>query len=777
MPIIFDYYVDYANKYPYFSIYKTMNMNKTISVFCILMAFGISLVAGNIPVQILSSNSNGLVIKLSNPDYFMKQIETPAGTASKIVLANGVSLMQKGFPDLAKYAFSVNMPGFSEANIEIVSSSFSELENISIAPSKGTISRITDPSSFPYTYDNVYAENTFFPNSIVSTNAPYYIRDKKGQVISLTPFQYNAVTRTLRVFNEVVLKINFKASYKKQPSIDFNSDKEFEAIFAEHFINYTSNNSAGKLSYTPVNEDGDMLVICDNSFSSKITPLVAWKNLKGIKTTLVLKSAITTGAITPALIKSYITNFISSNPNLKYVLIVGDHQQIPASSTSAGPSDNEYTYLAGNDHYPDIFIGRFSAQTATDVEVQVNKVINYEKYPQLNGSFYNTGACIASNQGPGDNNEYDYQHQQIIRAKLQAFTYGTVGEFYDGSQGGADAPGNPTALDLQNFINANGAGVISYTGHGGDFSFVTTGFSNSNIPNLTNTNKLPFIFSVACVNGNFTTNTTCFAEAWLRAGTPAAPKGAIAAIMSTINQYWDEPMAGQDHMIDVLATNTVSVKRSIAGIAMNGCMFMNDQYGASGADMTDTWTVFGDPSLRVTTAPTTPMTVTHPATVNIGSTNTLVNSNENGALICFNVLGNILSTGKIATGNVNMTYPALTTTDTVYVTATAFNKTPYFGKIIVKAVTTGVTESNVNNSMLLYPNPAKNNMTLKLNNYNGSFSYEILNVIGQVVKSSEMKSKSNNTNEVIDIHALQDGTYFLRVKLDSEVKTLKFVIN
>jgi len=752
-------------------------MKQIFKLLGILLFIGFGLNAGTAPIRILSSNSKGLVIKISGPEYSLKPVETPNGNANKIVLANGVSLMQKGFPDLAKYAFSVNVPELKDASIEIVSTSFNDIQNVLIAPSKGTISRITDPSAVAFTYDDIYSENTFYPSNISNLSTPYFIRTKKGQVVNVSPFQYNAVTQTLRIYNEIIVKINFNTSLKQQSIPVFNNDQEFEAVYSEHFINYTSNSHAGKLAYVPVNEDGEMLVICDNAFSTKITPLVDWKNLKGIKTTLVLKNTITTGVITPALIKTYITNFISTHPNLKYVLLVGDHQQIPASSTSAGPSDNEYAYLAGNDHYPDIFIGRFSAQSTTDVEVQVNKVINYEKYPQLNGSFYNTGACIASNQGPGDNNEYDYQHQQIIRAKLQAFTYGTVGEFYDGSQGGADAPGNPTPLDLQNFINANGAGIISYTGHGGDFSFVTTNFSNTNIANLTNVNKLPFIISVACVNGNFTTNNACFAEAWLRAGTPAAPKGAIATVMSTINQYWDEPMAGQDHMIDVLATNTVSVKRSFAGIAMNGCMHMNDQYGTSGADMTDTWTVFGDPSLRVTTAPTTPMTVTHPASVNIGATNTFVNSNENGALICFNVLGNVLSTGKIATGNVNMTYPALTTTDTIYVTATAFNKTPYFGKIIVNALTTGMTETTLNNTMFVYPNPANNNLNLKLNNYNGSFSYEILNVIGQVVKNSEVKNKSNNINENIDIHLLQDGTYFLRVKLDSEVKTLKFVKN
>ena len=52
-----------------------------------------------------------------------------------------------------------------------------------------------------------------------------------------------------------------------------------------------------------------------------------------------------------------------------------------------------------------------------------------------------------------------------------------------------------------------------------------------------------FIISVACVNGNFV-NSTCFAEAWLRAEDNDEPTGAIATLMSTINQSWNPPMRG-----------------------------------------------------------------------------------------------------------------------------------------------------------------------------------------------------------------------------------------
>ena len=64
---------------------------------------------------------------------------------------------------------------------------------------------------------------------------------------------------------------------------------------------------------------------------------------------------------------------------------------------------------------------------------------------------------------------------------------------------------------------------------------------------LTNGDKLPFIISVACNNGDFDLG-TCFAEAWLR----KEDGGAIMFMGASISQPWNEPMRGQDYFMDVL---------------------------------------------------------------------------------------------------------------------------------------------------------------------------------------------------------------------------------
>ena len=165
------------------------------------------------------------------------------------------------------------------------------------------------------------------------------------------------------------------------------------------------------------------------------------------------------------------------------------------------------------------------------------RTIEYEKRPQSGADWYHKGMGVASNQGPGDDDEYDDEHIDNIRADLLGFTYTEVDQIYD-----------PTGTAAMVTAGLNdGRSVINYCGHGSTTSWSSTGFSNTHVDALANDNMLPFIISVACVNGQFSSY-TCFAEAWMRATNGGEPTGAIGFYGSSINQSWDPPMdaAGRD---------------------------------------------------------------------------------------------------------------------------------------------------------------------------------------------------------------------------------------
>ncbi|MDZ7777587.1 MAG: C25 family cysteine peptidase [Bacteroidales bacterium] len=226
--------------------------------------------------------------------------------------------------------------------------------------------------------------------------------------------------------------------------------------------------------------------------------------------------------------------------------------------------------------------------------------------------------------------------------------------------------------------------IINYTGHGSTTTWVTSGFSNNDVNNLVNANKLPFIWSVACVNGDFD-GPTCFAEAWMRATDDEGnPTGAIAIMASTINQSWAPPMHGQDEMNDILTEQYENnIKRTFGGLSFNGCMEMNDEYGSQGDDMTDTWTLFGDPSVMVRTDNPTEIAATHNPTVFLGSSSFTVNvTDAEGATVAMTMDGEIYGTATIEGGSATVEFEdPVNDPGMMNLVITAFNKIPYIAEL------------------------------------------------------------------------------------------------
>ncbi|MBI4646086.1 MAG: T9SS type A sorting domain-containing protein [Bacteroidia bacterium] len=375
-------------------------------------------------------------------------------------------------------------------------------------------------------------------------------------------------------------------------------------------------------------------------------------------------------------LKTYVTNYYNTN-GLTFLLLVGDGQHIPSVTAGvAGDSDPAYGYILGNDAYSEIFVGRFSGETVADIETHVGKTIIYERDLDTSATWLEYGVGIASDEGAGvgDEGESDAEHIGNIRSDLLNYGYQAIDQIYD--------PG-ATAAQFAAALNA-GRGIINYCGHGGDFEFVTTGFNVNDAINLINYNMLPFIFDVACVNGNFH-GQTCIAEAMVRANNGGKYTGAVGIHASTINQSWAPPMDGEDEMDSILVESYINnIKRTYGGICVSGCMHMNDAYSTGGPDMTDTWTIFGDPSLNIRTKTPQAMLVSHNPTIAIGESQFSVNCNAEDALVALTIEGEIVGTGYISGGITTITLnPQPSTVGTMVVTVTGYNQVTYIGEVLI----------------------------------------------------------------------------------------------
>lgn len=542
--------------------------------------------------RVLENTPDHITVQVLTSDFASSLVEINGQPHAIISLGREAPLQIAGAPDLPHIARSVMLPSVGDVSVSVDESAsvFTEMSGIDIAPSKGNLYRDTPPGEVPFWFDAAkYTADDFFPGALADVGDPYILRDTRGVAVRLFPFQYNAARRTLRVYTQLTatIRISGDGGVNAMPAdaiLAQSPSLAFENLYQMHYANYEPESR-----YTPLTEAGGMLIICHDAWLPNVQPLVDHRNATGIPTNAVGVSTI--GNTTTA-IKSYIQSRYNQG-DLAFVLLVGDYTQVATPQSFGGSADPTYAKCAGSDNYPDLMIGRFSAETAAQVDTQVQRTVEYEQLEMVSAGWFKTAVGLASAQGAGigDDGEADWQHEDNIRTLLMtAGGYTTVDQIYDTNGG--------SAAMVTNAVNA-GRGLINYTGHGSQNAWSTTGFSNSHVNALNNQDKLPFIVSVACVNGQFEGG-TCFAEAWLRATKDGNPTGAVAMYASSINQSWAPPMEGQDEFNDLLVAGTYNC---IGTLFFAGSCSMMDKYGAgaggAGTEMYDTWHCFGDPALRV----------------------------------------------------------------------------------------------------------------------------------------------------------------------------------
>ena len=640
-----------------------------------------------IQTTLVSSSENQITVNLQVPGFYTFEVTTPRGEANIISVPKTVSTAAAGEPNLPMIAVPAIVGDRQHYSIRVVDAQFADFP-MEVAPSKGDFPRTINPDDVPYTYGAAYSTDAFFPAQNVGLYEPYILRDFRGQNMVVYPFAYNAVSKTLRVYYNMTVEM-YSDGISNENVLDRRSnevkiDPEIQAMYDNHFINYHESLNR----YTPMVETGHLLIICHDAFMSAMQPFVNWKKQIGRPTTMVGTS--TTGTTTTA-IQSYIQNQYNANPNLSHVLLVGDVGQIPGISYTAGSgwggysgkSDNMYGQVVGNDLYNDIIVGRFSAENETHVTTQVNKVIHYERDSNATDTWLSTGTGVATVAGNGGHfNEDDWQHIDNIRNDLLAYNYTEIHRDYQNA-GGA----NSNAATLSQHIN-NGVSIINYCNHGSETSWGVFNYSNSNINALTNDNKFPYVWSVACLNGKYDHSQPCFGETWLRAtnNSNGTPTGAIGGMFSYISQPWVPPMYGQDEMVDVLTEqHSTNIKRTLGGISFDGNMKILDQYGQNDNAAKGTylaWILFGDPTLTVRNAVPTDMGVTHASSMSSTATSFTVNAtNGDGALATLTRNNEIMGSATINNGTCNITFTAPGTTGTATLTVFGYNKITYIATI------------------------------------------------------------------------------------------------
>jgi len=536
-------------------------------------------------------------VEVDVPEVTIGKCDAAGQKALSITIPNGSISLDKAFPQLPRLTAMLMVDPFKNPVFQVkpVQTEIVDLD-ARVIPSKGSLTRNIDPNTVPFVYGDVYAQDRWYPadNELVALSEPFIMRDIRGVRLLVNPVQYNPVQNKLRIHR----RLNISVVGGTGTAINVNRapqriSRAFEPIYRSVFANFDK--AATRLPR--LEENGRLLIITADTFADAMGPFVAWKKKCGIGVSLVKMSEVGKTAVD-------IKNYIQADYNkggLTHIMLIGDAEQVPTLKGVKENADSDpcYTKLAGDDHVPDCIISRLSATTPEAVAYQVAKFVNYEQFPTTgaDAAWYGKGMGIASNEG----NPTDFVRAGWLRDALMKGQFTSVDEVY--------APKATKAMVFSGM--AEGRSLINYIGHGSNTNWVTTGFGVSDCPQLKNGWKMPIIWDVACVNGNFV-GKECFAEAFMKAGNIEDPKGAVAIFAASTNMEWVPPCDVQSEINNNYTVN--EVYKTVGGLAFNGIMKGLEIYSTepkkSGVMMFEQWHLFGDGTMLARFKAPTAVTVT-----------------------------------------------------------------------------------------------------------------------------------------------------------------------
>ncbi len=448
-----------------------------------------------------------------------------------------------------------------------------------VAPSKGHFSRSIDPETVPWVFDEaVYGGDKPYPTVDVWTDAPFIAGPVRGQSLRIPVARWHASGNRLEVVETMWLKV-IRRTDGLNPRLGPDRALDPLAVVRTNVVNPGANRAIGDTV------PGRLLVLAYDAFIDEVQPLVDWETLVGYDTMLTGMSEVphSGSEATAAEIKSYIQSLYDGD-GLTWIILVGDSGQIPTLSgvNEGAPCDPCYTKLEGNDNHPDAAISRISAQSGTDVTVQVDKILNYEQMPDTGSpaAWYDKAFGVAGNDTGGSPSYADWERMNFLRDDLLDYTFSGFTELY----------GNPSATAVKNAVEL-GHSLGFYIGHGSDTSWGTSGFSVSNVNTLTNGEMLPVIWDVACVNGRFDrSGGDCFAESWLKRD----GGGAVSFEAATTNESWVPPCDAQRGVVDSIRLETAFVTGAQHVAGKEACFTLNEDSNSSeGTRFMEQSTLFG----------------------------------------------------------------------------------------------------------------------------------------------------------------------------------------
>lgn len=579
----------------------------------------------------------------------------------------------------------------------------------------------TDLAKMPFVAprEAIYGSIDPFPAQPIQLTGSGYLGGYHLADLQICPLVYIPAEKRLKLFRTMRIRLHTTPGAREARPAGRRLEKDrrfYEELLQDLVLNpaqvsLMAPQSAKVLPVVLPTGDYEYVIITHSSYVSYFQPLADWKGQKGISDTVVTKEWIESN-YSGYDVREKIRNFIIDayqNWSTKWVLLGGDTDVIPSRSAYAmtceanmysdedsiradlyfsdldgswdGDGDHIYGEVADSvDLYPDVFVGRASVSSTSAATAWVDKMLIYEKTPQLDHPL--RMLFLAEVLWPFPQYTDGGVHKNMIDDQSVPPRFDPIKKLYE-------SLGNESADSAIYYLNL-GQNLVNHDGHCSyqAMSVDVGALDRTDMDNLTNGSRPAILYSIGCWPAAF--DRDCVAEHFVN-----NPNGGGVAFIGNSRYGWGSPgnpgygysdrfdtqffhelfLEGQTHIGATLA----AAKAFYAPRSRQENVYRIHQYQVN---------LLGDPEMPIWTDAPETLHVAYLAHIPQGSVSFEVTVTDGqspleGALVCVTGTGGLYQRGHTATNGqivLDLTVPS---TDSLKVTVTAQDFLPHLGSVAV----------------------------------------------------------------------------------------------
>ncbi|MBL7073768.1 T9SS type A sorting domain-containing protein [candidate division KSB1 bacterium] len=605
-------------------------------------------------IRILESNGQKIRLSVVIPGLELERVNTGGQTRQILKIPGEGTIEEVGKPDLPLITCFVALPPDKNVELTLTETQYVTLPDLDVAAVQ--LFGPDGQEMRPYTQDGAfYQQDTFYPDTLVRVGKPVILREMRFVPVIICPVQYNPVRREAKFFHQLGITLTYSGANPTNPKLDTRPKPStaFETLYQDLVINYETPDDPSS------GVEGGYLFIVPASGYEAILPLAEWKRQMGYSTMVVTPPP---QGSTANAIKAFISNaYFNQEEPPTYVVLVGDvdgNIQIPTFYffnnnpwwEAWDVTDHPYGLLEGDDYFPEVFVGRLSVSSISELNTVVAKILSYERDPYLEDPQWLQSALLVVDYSMGSWGVVSARDTKLwVRDQLLDYGYTRVDTaFYSDYSSYTPDP-------IINSINS-GVGFVNYRGAGWEGGW--TVFRTEHISSLNNGPMLPVVTSIVCGGGNFGYYEPCFGEAWIRAGSVWALRGGVSFVGPTdlfTQTRWNNCLdAGiyQGILNEGVTHFGPAVLRGKMELYRNFPLYAAQDISPNSVKFYFyTYVILGDPGLGLRTKIPTILQADHPAQVSLGTNyfDLFVSDDGSqpvgGALVCLLKEGEVFSRG------------------------------------------------------------------------------------------------------------------------------------